>query len=78
MALVTLPSNNNPVEIIAAGGKGIVQNLSGPAVIENAADPTNGIALRQGETIALDGWAAAWNGQSVTTGKAVVLRVATE
>jgi len=78
MALVTLPSNNNAVEVIAAAGKGVIQVQSGTALLENAADPSAGIVLTQGEAITVDGWTTAWFGESGVVGKACVLKVATE
>ena len=78
MALITLPGNQDAVEVIPAAGKGVVQCQSGTAVIENAVDPINGIIIKQGEALALDGWTAAWNAKSAIPGRAVVLRVAVE
>ena len=78
MALLTLPGNQDAVEVIPAAGKGVVHCVSGTAVLENAVDPINGIPLKQGEALALDGWTAAWNGKSAIPGRAVTLRVAVE
>lgn len=78
MALVTLPSNNSAVQVVAAAGKAVIQCVRGAAIMENAADPSDGISITQGEIIAIDGWTAAWNAQSGITGTASIIRVASE
>ena len=78
MAEVTLPSNNTPVQVVGAAGKAVIQCVSGAVRLENAADPSDGISITQGEVIAIDGWTAAWNAQSGITGVATVIRVASE
>lgn len=79
MALVTLLGDQVPVEIVAAGGRGIAYAVDGTAFIENAADPSAGIPLKAGDTtLVLDGWTAAWTAASATAGKTVLLHVAAE
>lgn len=78
MAQVTLPASNAPIEVVAAGGKGVVQCLAGAVLIENAADPSQGLALTQGEALAVDGWTSAWFAQSGIPGVESVLKIATE
>lgn len=78
MAEVTLPDTNAPISIVAAAGHGHIYCINGTAVLENAADPTLGIPLKQGESIEVDGWTAAWTAQSAIPGVEVLLRVAVE
>ena len=78
MAKLALPSNNAPVEVIAAAAKGVVQCSLGVVLIENAADPSQGLRLNQGDSIAVDGWTGAWFAQSGTPGKSASVKIATE
>lgn len=68
MSAVTLLANGTAVEIVAAASTlAIVQNVStGTVVIENAADPANGLLLFPKEKIVLDeAWSAAWMGKAL-------------
>jgi hypothetical protein len=80
MAIVTLAANGDASELVAvASTRGIIQNTAaGSIVVENAADPEDGLILKPGETLVLEtAWAAAWTGKSLT-GKTAVVRVAQE
>ena len=78
MALVTIAANGSVTEVVAAAGKGVVQVISGAIRIENAADPSAGLKLTQGQSLAVDGWTAAWNAETGITGRAATLYVASE
>jgi hypothetical protein len=80
MAIVTVPEDGDPIEIVAAAAtRAIVQNVGGfDIVMENAADPTTGISLGPGETLDLGAaWTLAWNAMSPSL-KDVPVRVAFE
>ena len=80
MAIVTLLKDGVAVELVAAAStKSVIHNTGpGSIVVENAADPVDGIPIKPGETLVLDAWTAAWTGKTLGGVNDVVVRVAQE
>ena len=82
MASITVPASGAAVTIVTAlSGNAIVQNAGAYEVtILNAADPTDGLGLKPGQTLNLSSvavWTAAWTARSPSL-RDVVVRVASQ
>ncbi len=80
MSKVVVPASGAAIEVVAAlSTQFILQNTSGRSIVlENAADPIDGIIVKGGETFQSEvAWTAAWTAKSPSLVD-VTVRVAQE